>query len=113
MITFFRLKLTRSIERFLSLWLAVSTEPVTFARERIRLGDTTNFFRAGSFFLDAIGASFLASTEVEIAAAIERLSRGRTSISIARHCDVRVAIHDGGLRPLESTLAEAATVTEP
>jgi hypothetical protein len=35
-------------------------EPATFVRERIRLGDTTNFLRAGGFFLSAISTAFLA-----------------------------------------------------
>ena len=60
MIKFFRLTFLRPIERFLAQWIAVSTEPSAFVRERIRLGDTTNFLRAGSFFLSAISTSFLA-----------------------------------------------------
>ena len=50
----------RPIERFLAQWLSVSTEPSAFVRERIHLGDTTNFFRAAGFFLSAISTAFLA-----------------------------------------------------
>ena len=59
MIKFFRL-LLRPVERFLAQWVSVSTQPTAFVRERIRLGDTSNFLRAGSFFLSAISAAFLA-----------------------------------------------------
>jgi hypothetical protein len=60
MLKFVRLILLRPVERFLAQWLSVSTEPSTFVRERIRLGDTTNFLRAGGFFLSAISTAFLA-----------------------------------------------------
>ena len=60
MVRFFRLILLRPIERFLAQWLSVSTEPSAFVRERIRLGDTTNFLRAATFFLTAISSAFLA-----------------------------------------------------
>jgi hypothetical protein len=50
----------RPFERFLAQWIAVSTEPSAFVRERIRLGDTTNFLRAAGFFLTAISTAFLA-----------------------------------------------------
>ena len=59
MVKFLRL-VTRPIERFLAQWVWVSTRPSTFVRERIRLGDTTNFLRAGGFFLSAISTAFLA-----------------------------------------------------
>ena len=52
--------LTRPIERFLAQWVFVSTHPSAFVRERIRLGDTTNFLRAAGFFLSAISSAFLA-----------------------------------------------------
>src|SRR5262249_40418494 len=35
-------------------------EPSTFVRERIHLGDTTNFLRAAGFFVSAISTAFLA-----------------------------------------------------
>ena len=60
MIKFLRLTFLRPIERFFAQWISVSTEPSTFVRERIRLGDTTNFLRAAGFFLTAISAAFLA-----------------------------------------------------
>ena len=60
MVRFFRLILLRPIERFLAQWISVSTEPSAFVRERIRLGDTTNFLRAAYFFLSAISTAFLA-----------------------------------------------------
>ena len=40
--------------------ISVSTEPTAFVRERIRLGDTTNFLRAAGFFVSAISTAFLA-----------------------------------------------------
>jgi hypothetical protein len=43
MVKIFQLTLLRPIERFLAQWISVSTEPTTFVRERVRLGDTTNF----------------------------------------------------------------------
>ena len=49
-IKFLRLTFLRPVERFLAQWLSVSTEPTAFVRERIRLGDTTNFLRAVGFF---------------------------------------------------------------
>jgi len=59
MVKFFLLML-RPIGRFFAQWISVSTEPGVFARERIRLGDTTNFLRAAGFFLSAISTAFLA-----------------------------------------------------
>jgi hypothetical protein len=55
-----RLMLLRPIERFLVQWISISSTPTTFVRERIRLGDTTNFLRAGGLFLSAISTAFLA-----------------------------------------------------
>jgi hypothetical protein len=40
--------------------ISISTDPTAFARERIHLGDTTNFFRAAGFFVSAISTAFLA-----------------------------------------------------
>ena len=60
MLKFVRLSLLRPIERFLTQWIWVSTAPASFVRERIRLGDATNFYRAGGFFLSAISTAFLA-----------------------------------------------------
>ena len=40
--------------------ISVSTEPSAFVRERVRLGDTTNFLRAAGFFVSAISTAFLA-----------------------------------------------------
>jgi hypothetical protein len=60
MLKFFRLWLLRPFENFLTQWIRVSTEPTKFVQERIRLGDTTNFVRAGGFFLSAISSAFLA-----------------------------------------------------
>ena len=60
MVKFLRLTLLRPIERFLAQWISVSTEPSAFVRERIRLGDTTNFLRAAGFFVSAISSAFLA-----------------------------------------------------
>ena len=54
------LLLFRPFQRFLADCIAVSTQPSAFFRERIHLGDTTSFFRAGNFFLFAISAAFLA-----------------------------------------------------
>jgi hypothetical protein len=45
MIKFLRLTFLRPFERFLAQWISVSTEPSAFVRERIRLGDTTNFLK--------------------------------------------------------------------
>ena len=59
MVKFFLL-FFRPIKRFLAQCIAVSTEPRAFVRERIRLGDTTNFLRAAGFFLSAISSAFLA-----------------------------------------------------
>src|SRR6185369_14650164 len=60
MIKFLRLMLLRPVERFLAQVIAISTTPSAFVKERIRLGDTTNFIRAGGFFLSAISTAFLA-----------------------------------------------------
>ena len=60
MVRLFRLTWLRPIERFLAQWLSVSTEPSAYVRERIRLGDTTNFLRAVYFFFSAISTAFLA-----------------------------------------------------
>jgi hypothetical protein len=51
MLKFVRLMLLRPVERFLAQWISISTKPSAFVRERIRLGDTTNFLRASSFFV--------------------------------------------------------------
>ena len=59
MVKFLQLVL-RSIERFVTQWISVSTEPSAFVREHIRLGDTTNFLRATKFFFSAISTAFLA-----------------------------------------------------
>ena len=58
-VVFFRL-ITRPTERFPTQWLVVTTHPTAFVRERIRLGDTTNFLRAAGFFVTAITTAFLA-----------------------------------------------------
>lgn len=60
MLKFLWLILLRPIERFLAQWIAVSTEPSAFVRERLRLGDTTNFLRAVGFFVSAVSTAFLA-----------------------------------------------------
>jgi hypothetical protein len=60
MVKFFRLTFLRSIERFVAQWISVSTERDAFVRERIRLGDTTNFLKAANFFLYADSTAFLA-----------------------------------------------------
>jgi len=52
--------LLRPFERFLAQWISVSTEPSAFVRERVRLGDTTNFLRAVGLFFSAISTAFLA-----------------------------------------------------
>ena len=57
---FLRLTFLRPIERFLAQVISVSTEPTAFVRERIHLGDTTNFLRAAGFFVSAISTAFLA-----------------------------------------------------
>src|SRR5262245_49212753 len=59
-INFVRLILLRPIGRFLAQCISISTEPSKFVRERIHLGDTTNFLRSAGFFLSAISAVFLA-----------------------------------------------------
>ena len=59
MVSFLQL-LGRPIERFFAQWLLISSQPSVFVRERVRLGDTTNFIRAGYFFLSAIAAAFMA-----------------------------------------------------
>jgi hypothetical protein len=59
MVKFFQL-FVRPTQRFLAQWFFVSTEPTAFVRERIRLGDTTNFRRAFGFFVSAISTAFLA-----------------------------------------------------
>jgi len=63
LVRFFRL-LLQPVERFLAQWISVSTEPATFVQERIRLGDTTNFFRTANFFLSAISTAFLAEVAI-------------------------------------------------
>jgi hypothetical protein len=57
---FLRLTFLRPVERFLAQVISISTEPTAFVRERIHLGDTTNFFRAAGFFVSAISSAFLA-----------------------------------------------------
>jgi hypothetical protein len=59
-VTFFRLTFLRPVERFLAQVISISTEPSAFVRERIHLGDTTNFLRAAGFFVSAISSAFLA-----------------------------------------------------
>ena len=59
MFKFFWLTL-RPVERFLAQCVSISTAPTAFARERIHLGDTTNFLRAAGFFVSAISTAFLA-----------------------------------------------------
>ena len=51
--------LLRPIERFLAQCTSISTEPTAFVRERVHLGDTTNFVRAAKFFVSAVGTAFL------------------------------------------------------
>ena len=58
MFRFLRLILLRP--RFLAECISISTQPSAFVRERIQLGDTTNFLRAAGFFLSAISTAFLA-----------------------------------------------------
>jgi hypothetical protein len=60
MVRLFRLTWLRPIERFLAQWLSVSTKPSSFVRERVRLGDATNFLRSAYFFLSAISTAYLA-----------------------------------------------------
>ena len=60
MLKFFGLAFLRPVGRFLSQWISVSTAPITFARERIRLGDSLNFFNAANFFVYAIFGAVLA-----------------------------------------------------
>jgi hypothetical protein len=57
---FLRLTFLRPVERFLAQVISISTDPTAFVRERIHLGDTTNFFRAAGFFVSAISTAFLA-----------------------------------------------------
>jgi len=57
---FLRLTFLRPIERFLAQVISISTAPTAFVRERIHLGDTTNFLRAAGFFVSAISTAFLA-----------------------------------------------------
>lgn len=59
MFKFFQL-LARPFQRFVPQWIAVSTEPGKFVRQRVVLGDTTNFVRAAHFFATAVGFAFLA-----------------------------------------------------
>jgi hypothetical protein len=59
-IKFLRLTFLRPIERFLAQVISISTDPAAFVRERIRLGDTTNFLRSAGFFVSAISTAFLA-----------------------------------------------------
>ena len=56
----FLLLLLRPLERFLPDWIALSTQPISFVRNRIRLGDESNFLRATNFFLLAVSLAFLA-----------------------------------------------------
>jgi hypothetical protein len=60
----FLLRLLGPIERFMAQWISVSTKPSAFVRERIHLGDTTNFLRAVGFCFSAISAAFLAEVAV-------------------------------------------------
>ena len=56
----FFLILLRPSQRFLANVVALSTQPSTFFRERIYLGDTTSFFKALQFFVAAVSAAFAA-----------------------------------------------------
>jgi hypothetical protein len=58
MFNFIRLVFLRSPERFLTKWILVSTQPIAFVAEHIRLGDTSNFLRAAGFLISAISAAF-------------------------------------------------------
>jgi hypothetical protein len=67
MLKFFGLAFLRPVGRFLANWISVSTAPSTFARERIRLGDSLNFFNAANFFVYAIfGAVFAEVTALHL-----------------------------------------------
>ena len=57
---FFGLAFLRPVGRFLAQWISVSTAPIIFTRERIRLGDSLNFFNAANFFVYAIFGALLA-----------------------------------------------------
>jgi hypothetical protein len=59
MVRLFRLVL-RPVERFLAQCISISTEPSAFVRERVHLGDTTNFLRAANFFFSAVCTAFFA-----------------------------------------------------
>jgi hypothetical protein len=63
-VTFLRLTLLRPIERFLAQCISISTQPSAFVRERVHLGDTTNFLRAAGFFVSAVSTAFLAEAAV-------------------------------------------------
>ena len=59
MVRLFRL-LLRPVERFVAQCISISTEPSAFVRERVHLGDTTNFLRAANFCFSAVCTAFLA-----------------------------------------------------
>jgi hypothetical protein len=60
MVKFFRLMLLRPIERLVAQWISVSTQPISFVRENIRLGEAANFLRAANFFFFAISSAIFA-----------------------------------------------------
>jgi hypothetical protein len=99
MVKFLWLILLRPIERFLAQWISVSTEPSAFVRERIRLGDTTNFLRAAGFFLSAVSTAFLAEVALlsllgigDLAEALYWLAILLTSIPFVLFCFVLVRL---------------------
>ena len=71
---FFGLAFLRPVGRFLAQWISVSTAPIIFTRERIRLGDSLNFFNAANFFVYAIfGAVFAEVTALHLLAGINQI----------------------------------------
>ena len=73
--------------------------------ERQRISIARAFLRnAPILVLDEPTSAVDANTEAEITEALERLARGRTSVTIAhrlstlKYCDVRVTIENGGLQ---------------
>jgi ATP-binding cassette, subfamily B, bacterial len=81
--------------------------------ERQRVSIARAFLRnAPILVLDEPTSAVDVATEAEIAGAIEHLTRGRTTITIAhrlstlQHCDVRVAIESGRLRVLDSSVSQ-------
>jgi hypothetical protein len=74
MLKFFQL-LLRPFERFVPQWIAVSTEPGKFVRERIRLGDTSNFLRAAQFFMVGVAWAFVIESVIVYWALSEQNSK--------------------------------------